>query len=124
MVFEHMRGSSLKPDHPMMASFTKACVHKGDVQGAWEAVQQFVADGNEPQLRSYSAVLRGFCEGGEVREAVEVLEHLLERGVLPTEDEFTHLINSCAATAKHEQVRSGQRPAPGTEVLCWGRHSS
>merc|ERR1711959_636043 len=69
---------------------------KGDADAASDWLRSMISAGVQPNVVSFSAVLKAWAKVGDVGSAEQVLETMRAREVLPNVISWTSLIEACA----------------------------
>jgi pentatricopeptide repeat protein len=108
-------------------SIIDACVKSGDLATAEQLLQEITAPNSplEPDLITFSTLLKGYCHGGELDKALQVAEAIKSRGLRCDELVYNTLMDGCVkandVTAGvglfEEMVHNGMRPSAITHSI-------
>merc|ERR1719382_963256 len=80
-----------------------ACVRCGDLQAAAVFLQNMMEMGIEPDLITFSTLIKGYSHIGEVHKALALSRELKTRGLKCDEIMYNSLIDGCAKAGKVEE---------------------
>lgn len=108
-------------------SIIDACVKSGDLATAENLLAEITSPTNplEPDLITFSTLLKGYCHGGELDKALQVAEAIKARGLRCDELVYNTLMDGCVkandVTAGvglfEEMVHNGMRPSAITHSI-------
>mmetsp|Transcript_62160 Transcript_62160/g.111956 ORF Transcript_62160/g.111956 Transcript_62160/m.111956 type:complete len:969 (+) Transcript_62160:3-2909(+) len=78
-------------------SLIDACARSGDMHRVQPLLEEMSSQGIEPNIITYSTVLKGYCSANRLNDAFELMEHMKKNTRL-TPDEVTYntLLDGCA----------------------------
>jgi len=108
-------------------SIIDACVKGGDLASAEALLHEITSPSSplEPDLITFSTLLKGYCHGGELDKALQVAEAIKARGLRCDELVYNTLMDGCVkandVTAGvglfEEMVHAGMRPSAITHSI-------
>merc|ERR1740117_2585923 len=108
-------------------SIIDACVKGGDLTTAEALLCEITSPNSplEPDLITFSTLLKGYCHGGELDKALQVAEAIKQRGLRCDELVYNTLMDGCVkandVTAGvglfEEMVQNGMRPSAITHSI-------
>merc|ERR1719428_766707 len=107
-------------------SIIDACIKCGDIpQGEWLLRKMMSESGLEPDLITFSTLLKGYCHVGELDKALQLAETIKARGLRCDELVYNTLMDGCVkandVTAGvglfEEMVHAGMRPSTITHSI-------
>lgn len=125
-VFQDLRNSGLRMNAVHFTTFIKGLVASGDFHEADIVLQDMLCSPfTEPDLITYSTLVKAYADRGQVESAVGILKQMLQRRVEPDEVIFNSLLNGCVCraspmTAKEvfavfdELISHGLKPSAAT----------
>lgn len=95
-VFQDLRNSGLRMNAVHFTTFIKGLVASGDFMEADTVLQEMLCTPHtEPDLITYSTLVKAYADRGQVESAVGILQQMLNRHVEPDEVIFNSLLNGC-----------------------------
>lgn len=95
-VFQDLRNSGLRMNAVHFTTFIKGLVAAGDFQEADTVLEDMLSSPDtEPDLITYSTLVKAYADRGQVESAVGILKRMLTRNVEPDEVIFNSLLNGC-----------------------------
>jgi len=95
-VFQDLRNSGLRMNAVHFTTFIKGLVASGDFMEADTVLQDMLCSPHtEPDLITYSTLVKAYADRGQVESAVGILKQMLNRHVEPDEVIFNSLLNGC-----------------------------
>lgn len=95
-VFQDLRNSGLRMNAVHFTTFIKGLVAAGDFLEADVVLQDMLSSPHtEPDLITYSTLVKAYADRGQVESAVGILKQMLSRHVEPDEVIFNSLLNGC-----------------------------
>jgi len=106
-VFQDLRNSGLRMNAVHFTTFIKGLVAAGDFQEADAVLQDMLSSAHaEPDLITYSTLVKAYADRGQVESAVGILKQMLSRHVEPDEVIFNSLLNGCVC--RHSPMLSSE----------------
>jgi len=95
-VFQDLQNSGLRMNAVHFTTFIKGLVASGDFMEADTVLQDMLSSPHtEPDLITYSTLVKAYADRGQVESAVGILKQMLSRHVEPDEVIFNSLLNGC-----------------------------
>ncbi|CAE7445202.1 unnamed protein product, partial [Symbiodinium pilosum] len=126
-LFHEMRGEGVPYNTITYNSILEACVKCGDIISAENILEQMVQTevDIEPDLISYSTVLKGYCQNGELLKALCMFDDMKERCLRCDELVYNTLMEGCVKSDDWkagcgifaEMVECGLRPSAITASI-------
>mmetsp|Transcript_103207 Transcript_103207/g.269441 ORF Transcript_103207/g.269441 Transcript_103207/m.269441 type:complete len:657 (+) Transcript_103207:57-2027(+) len=123
-LFREMKGERVPCNRITYNSIIDVCIRCGDVQAAENLFGEMTAPGSgvEPDLITFSTLLKGYCHAGELDKALQVAEGMKSIGLRTDELVYNTLMDGCVRANDlsagigllAELVRSGLTPSPIT----------
>jgi pentatricopeptide repeat protein len=96
-VFESMRKEGCPMNTVLCTTLIKGFAREGRVDEVMRVYRQMVADQNsQPDLITFSVLMKSNCDAGRMEDAMDLLETMLEKGLRPDEGIFNSLFSGCA----------------------------
>jgi pentatricopeptide repeat protein len=108
-------------------SIIEACVKSGDLETGEELLREMLTPGNgvEPDLITFSTLLKGYCHVGELDKALQIIETIKSRGLKCDELVYNTLMDGCVKANDvtvgvglfQEMVQQGLKPSAITHSI-------
>jgi pentatricopeptide repeat domain-containing protein 1 len=108
-------------------SIIDVCVKCGDLQAAEEILREMLEPGGtiEPDLITYSTLLKGYCQVGDLDKALQVAETIKACGLKCDELVYNMLMDGCVKANDHEagiglfaeMTQAGMKPSTITHSI-------
>merc|ERR1719410_505159 len=97
LVYEEMRSEKLAMSLAAYNALIDACARNSDMSQVPQVLQDMAKDGFEPNIVTYSTILKGYCQENRLEKAFELLQ-VMKRSTKYRPDEITYntLIAGCA----------------------------
>jgi len=129
-LFREMKAESVPYNTITYNSIIDVCIICGAIHLAEGIFQQMIyeeseSQGSSPDLITFSTLLKGYCQAGQLDKAFMVLEAIRERGLPCDELVYNTLIDGCVKANDlttglglfEEMLREGARPSPITHSI-------
>jgi pentatricopeptide repeat domain-containing protein 1 len=104
-VFEAMKkDASVEPNNVTYNSLLDCAVRCEDMATASKLFQE-MKERMQPDLISYSTIIKGCCRGGDLKKAMEVLNDMKRNHIKPDEVLFNSLLDGCAKNGSLEMAQ-------------------
>lgn len=127
MLFREMQSEGVPRNTITYNSMIDACVKCGDLHRAEEFLHEVTAANSclEPDIITYSTLLKGYCHAGNLDQAVRVSEMIKARGIACDELVYNTLLDGCVKINDvcagvglfEEMLVSGIRPSAITKGI-------
>jgi len=101
-LYEEMRSLKLTFSIVTWNTMIDACSRSGQMNSIPDLLTAMVAEGIEPNLITYSAILKGYCQENRLEEAFELLQTCKEK-FKPDEIMYNTVLDGCARQGRYEQ---------------------
>jgi len=106
-VFKEMTANNVEPSVATFNAVMDACARNNRMQLAPQLMVDLRAKGLTPNLITFSTMIKGFCQKGDVQAALAALEDLhKDRSLKPDEIVYNTLLEGCAKACL---VQEGER---------------
>merc|ERR1719420_2711959 len=97
MLFEEMKSEGVAYNTITYNSIIDVCVKCGDVRAAEGLMSQMMhpASEVEPDLITFSTLLKGYCQQNEVNKALAIFQNIKTRGLKQDELVYNTLMDGC-----------------------------
>jgi len=104
LVYEEMRAEKLAMSLAAYNALIDACARNSDMSQVPQVLQDMAKDGLEPNIVTYSTILKGYCQENRLDKAFELLQEM-KRSTKYRPDEITYntLIDGCARYGLYEK---------------------
>lgn len=126
-LFNEMPSEGVEYNIITFNSILEACVKCGNVQAAEGLLQQMMSPEStlQPDLISFSTLIKGYCQSGEIDKALSFAESLRARGLSCDELVYNTLMDGCVKVGDlttgiglfEEMVQLGLRPSAITSSI-------
>jgi len=126
-LFREMPGEGVPYNTITFNSIMDACVKCGDLPTAESLLREMTAPGSslEPDLITFSTLLKGYCHVGEIDKALQVVEAIKARGLRCDELVYNTLMDGCVKANDitagvglfEEMMQAGMRPSTITHSI-------
>jgi pentatricopeptide repeat protein len=132
-VFESMKKEGCAMNTVLCTTLIKGFAREGKVEEAMRVYVQMIADKNsQPDLITYSILMKSNCDAGRLEDALDLLQGMLEIGLTPDEVVFNSLLSGCANRSNvplaqqlyKDMVACGIRPSNATFSIIIRLYSS
>ena len=85
-----------KPNNVTFNSIIDCCIRCNQIEKAEEIFEEMKLQTHlQPDLISYSTMIKGFCKAGNIERALVLLEHMKTVDIKPDEVLFNSLLDGC-----------------------------
>lgn len=103
-VYLEMLGQKLEFSIVTFNTLVDACARSGEMGRIPQLLEDMVAQGIEPNLITYSAILKGYCQENRLDKAFELFESMRQTThFIPDEIMFNSLLDGCARQGLYER---------------------
>eukprot|EP00429_Kryptoperidinium_foliaceum_P053048 CAMPEP_0176074026 /NCGR_PEP_ID=MMETSP0120_2-20121206/36991_1 /TAXON_ID=160619 /ORGANISM="Kryptoperidinium foliaceum, Strain CCMP 1326" /LENGTH=1009 /DNA_ID=CAMNT_0017407715 /DNA_START=80 /DNA_END=3109 /DNA_ORIENTATION=- len=103
-VYEEMKAAKLECSVVTFNTLVDACARSGEMGRVPQLLDDMGAQGIEPNLITYTAVIKGYCQHKRLDSAFELLEDMKRsRNLIPDEVTYNTLIDGCARYGMYER---------------------
>lgn len=96
-VYQEMLGHKLQFSIVTFNTLVDACARSGEMGRIPQLLERMVEQGIDPNLITYSAILKGYCQEGRLEEAVKFKENMVQTTTFrPDEVMYNTLLDGCA----------------------------
>merc|ERR1719507_1754999 len=97
LVYEEMRAEKLAVSLSAYNALIDACARSSDMGRVPQLLQDMAKDGLEPNIVTYSTILKGYCQENRLDKAFELLQEMKQSSKYqPDEITYNTLIDGCA----------------------------
>lgn len=108
-------------------SIVDVCIRCGKIQEAEDLVAEMMNDRSsvEPDLITFSTLLKGYCQQGQIEKALKMSETIAQRGLRRDELVYNTLMDGCVKANDistclalfEEMIKAGMKPSPITHSI-------
>merc|ERR1719507_2483471 len=104
LVYEEMRAEKLAVSLSAYNALIDACARSSDMGRVPQLLQDMAKDGLEPNIVTYSTILKGYCQENRPDKAFELLQEMKQSSKYqPDEITYNTLIDGCARYGLYER---------------------
>jgi len=126
-LFHEMKAEGVPYNTITYNSIIDVCIRCGKIQEAEDLIQEMMDAGTsvEPDLITFSTLLKGYCQQGQIDKALRMSETIAQRGLRRDELVYNTLMDGCVKANDistcvnlfEEMIKAGMKPSPITHSI-------